>query len=152
MTFIHLQRRPFLLLEVLIAMALIALCAIPLIGPQAWLAKQEKELYLEVEKGNQVHHLYAEVIRGFFRNDFNWGEIIEEKRIKVNDTGSFIPKILKSKQGAKNDELYHLIALKLFPTSMNENEDSPFNYLLFVESKGLNTPVNLDVEELYEEE
>lgn len=70
-----LRRRFFSLLEVLIAFALVALCAIPLIYPHTAMLKAQNQFVRELELDHAVNLLYGNVVEKLYLNKINWNDI-----------------------------------------------------------------------------
>jgi hypothetical protein len=71
------HRRHFLLLEVLIAFALVALCALPLVYPHTAILKEQREFIRKVELDHVVNLLYANVMEKLYLNKISWSEIMQ---------------------------------------------------------------------------
>lgn len=70
-----LRRSPFLLLEVLIAFFLVALCALPLMQPQFAMLKAERAFINGVTLDRLVNQFYAELLQKFYRGEVPWASI-----------------------------------------------------------------------------
>lgn len=66
------KRQPAILLEVLIAFALIALCFLPLIYPHVVILRSEKKFISTVELDHYVNLLYADHLQKLYQNDIPW--------------------------------------------------------------------------------
>lgn len=66
------QKRPFLLLEVLIAIFLVSLCIIPLLSPYAAIFRNQQQLIDKIALDHSVHLLYADVIERLHNNAIPW--------------------------------------------------------------------------------
>lgn len=71
----HCIRRPIVLLEVLIAFALIALCILPLIYPHVFILRSERKFISTVELDHVVNLLYADRLQKLYQNEISWQEI-----------------------------------------------------------------------------
>ncbi|HEV8052742.1 MAG TPA: type II secretion system protein [Parachlamydiaceae bacterium] len=69
------SRRPIVLLEVLIAFALIALCILPLIYPHVFILRSEKKFISTVELDHTVNLLYADRLQKLYQNEISWQDI-----------------------------------------------------------------------------
>lgn len=67
--------RPIVLLEVLIAFALIALCILPLIYPHVFILRSERKFIATVELDHVVNLLYADRLQKLYQNEISWQEI-----------------------------------------------------------------------------
>lgn len=71
----RLKRLPIVLLEVLIAFALIALCVLPLIYPHVFILQSEKKFISTVELDHFVNLLYADRLQKLYQNEIPWQDI-----------------------------------------------------------------------------
>lgn len=79
-------KKHFLLLEVLIAFVLIALCMIPLISPQTFILTQQKKFIQELEVNHVVNLAYADIIERLYKNEIPWNSIIQGNEFEVDET------------------------------------------------------------------
>lgn len=79
------HKRPLVLLEVLIAFALVVLCVLPLIYPQVFILKSEREFIDTIELDYAVNLLYGNRLQKLYLNEIDWDEIEEERRIPITD-------------------------------------------------------------------
>lgn len=80
------KKRPFTILEVLIAIFLISLIAIPLIGPQTYMFVQQRKFVKEVELDRLISLVYSEIIVLLFENKINWNSIIGGEVMAIDPT------------------------------------------------------------------
>jgi len=73
--FHRIVRLPIVLLEVLIAFALIALCILPLIYPHVFILRSENKFISSVELDHFVNLLYADTLQKLYQNDIPWQDI-----------------------------------------------------------------------------
>lgn len=71
------KKRHMILLEVMIALALIALCVIPLLAPHAFLLKQQRKFISTVELDHAVNLLHVETLEKMHEKKINWQSIQE---------------------------------------------------------------------------
>lgn len=64
-----------LLLEVLIAFALVALCILPIIAPQLAIVKEQKAFVRYMEIDHASHKLFVDVLEKLYTNRIDWGSI-----------------------------------------------------------------------------
>ncbi len=118
-------KRPFILLEVLIACALVILCAIPLLYPHVEMLKAQREFTRKVELDHAVNLLYGSILEKLYLNKINWPDIMEktfeidqgmlqeahyDKFLPYRGSYQFIVKAQKPKQiGNQNIFLFDLI-------------------------------------------
>lgn len=72
-----------ILLEILIALALVALCMIPLISPHITLIQQQKRFDATMEIDRVVNLLYVDILERMQKNEIPWN--------KIQDRSSQIP-------------------------------------------------------------
>ncbi|MFA6916040.1 MAG: hypothetical protein WC222_06565 [Parachlamydiales bacterium] len=77
-------RRPFLLLEVLIAFLLVALCAIPLVAPHVSIYKDQLEFMDKIQLDHFVNQYYAELIEKLYRQNIAWDALTNETKFKID--------------------------------------------------------------------
>lgn len=75
------SKRHILLLEVLIAFALVVLCAMPLIYPHVAVLQEQKKFIKKIELDRVVSLLFAEQYELLYRNEISW-EQIDSKRVE----------------------------------------------------------------------
>jgi hypothetical protein len=66
-----------MLLEVLIAFALVVLCAIPLIYPHTAMLKAQYQFVSKLELDHAVNLLYGNVLEKLYLNKLNWTDITQ---------------------------------------------------------------------------
>lgn len=93
-----LRRRPIMLLEVLIAFALIVLCALPLIYPHVFILRSEKKFVSTVELDHFVNLLFVNMMQKLYQNEIPWSVIeegkpqpIEESMMQTIGSGEDLP-------------------------------------------------------------
>ena len=70
-----LRKNRILLLEVLIAFAIVATCALPLIYPQIAIYKAQKQFEQKVDLDHAVNLLYGEILRRLYLNEIPWADL-----------------------------------------------------------------------------
>jgi len=80
------QRRYIMLLEVLIAFALVAFCAIPLIYPHVFILRAEKQFVATVELDHLVNLLFVDTLQKLYQNEIPWSVIESKKPQPIDDT------------------------------------------------------------------
>lgn len=70
-----LQRLPFLLLEVMIAFLLMALCLVPLLQPHYAMLQSDLMILEESKIERVVHKIYAEFLVSLYRGEVTWSAI-----------------------------------------------------------------------------
>ncbi|GAB4238105.1 MAG: hypothetical protein Tsb0021_17890 [Chlamydiales bacterium] len=142
------KRRPFLLLEVLIALAIVSLCAIPLIAPNLWLIKAEKEFLQTIENDRIAHLIFLHVVENLYNNVYSWENLKNNEEIPFSlESIPAIPenwpfevtvrsKVAQSKTGLTDEHSFNLleitITIKKTPEIKGE-KDLIVKNLIFVE-------------------
>lgn len=72
---LNVKKRHQLLLEVLIAVFLIAVCIVPLIYPQTFILVAQKRFIQKAEIDNLANLLYADLVERMYRNEIPWGDL-----------------------------------------------------------------------------
>jgi hypothetical protein len=85
---IKVKKRHMILLEVMIALALIALCVLPLLAPHAFLLKQQKQFISTIELDHMVNLLYADTVERLHRQEIAW-QSIQEKTVFPVDASTY---------------------------------------------------------------
>lgn len=80
------SRRPVILLEVLIAFALVALCVLPLIYPHVFILRSEKKFIATVELDHLVNHMFADILQKLYQNEIPWQDIESGREIPIDET------------------------------------------------------------------
>lgn len=78
-------RRPIMLLEVLIAFALIVMCALPLIYPHVFILRSEKKFVSTVELDHFVNLFFVNMLQRLYQNEVPWQEIEGGKPQPIDD-------------------------------------------------------------------
>lgn len=78
------KRHPAILLEVLIAFALIALCVLPMIYPHVYILRSEKKFIATVELDHYVNLLYADRLQKLYQNEIPWQDIENGKEMPID--------------------------------------------------------------------
>lgn len=76
-------RRHFLLLEVLIAFLLVALCAIPLVSPHVAIYRDQQEFMDKIELDHFVNQYYAEIIEKLYRQAISWDAFTQGTKFQI---------------------------------------------------------------------
>ena len=82
--FQRIVKLPIILLEVLIAFALIALCILPLIYPHVFILRSENKFISTVELDHFVNLLYADTLQKLYQNDISWQDIENGSEISID--------------------------------------------------------------------
>lgn len=149
------NKRPFLLLEVLIAFALVIFCAIPLIAPHVDMYKAQRAWLDKEELDHVVNLLYANILEDLYTNKIEWSQLRSEYEAVVTPQmireagyqkplyfdGKYKFTINKFKPKNENEFNLYLFDLKFtfLPTSMinatpeiKESKTIKYDYNIFV--------------------
>jgi len=138
---IKIRKLPLLLLEVLIALALVALLVLPLLAPQVYLVKFERQFLYDIEADRLASEIFADVVQSLFEGDLTLAEIQDPapRVVRYSLLADFPYEVTyrfdKGKSKEKNDEAsYHLISVII---EMFENKKLKFSfpYSLFLEEE-----------------
>lgn len=77
------KKRHILLLEVLIAFAIIVLCIFPLIYPHAAMAKSQREFIKKIELDHAVSLLFGQIYQDLQRNKIEWNDIEGKRKFEI---------------------------------------------------------------------
>ena len=79
------KKRHLLLLEVMIAIALIVICVIPLISPHLFVLKYQREFVDKVELDHLVNLLYADFSEKMYKNEISWDQIAGKQEHEIDE-------------------------------------------------------------------
>lgn len=74
-----------ILLEVLIALTLIAMCALPLIYPHIFLLQAQRKFVKTIELDHYVNLMYGDVFQRMHTGDISWNQIQSKEEISIDD-------------------------------------------------------------------
>jgi hypothetical protein len=151
------KRKAYLLLELLIALSLLVLCAIPLVRNPLFLARKEIATFEKIEMERLAELAFAELLEKLYQNEIPL-KLFEETNMPKDpyqrDVASVdLPGILNKKftrefflwmparkLGTDQNEfgLLH-IKIKLSPFGKNKDATRNFSYRVFIEIKKNNT-------------
>lgn len=107
------HKRHILLLEVLIAIAIIVMCIVPMLQPHLYMLQEEKSFIREVELDRVVGVVYTNLlVDRFYRPNITWDEILSGYTHPIDSpdltrlgyTGSYSFKLDKKKGKMAEDE------------------------------------------------
>lgn len=142
------EKRPFLLLEVLISLALILVCIVPLVLRPLELFRSENRLLWEMERERLVDWTFSEIKEKLLKNEIPWKKLPSEKNQSVTfslpDVTAFLPKgkqkkfhrtfslkMKKEKEGLKG-EVYRMLEVSIFFTPTLSKKEKPFVFSVMV--------------------
>lgn len=80
------NKRHVLLLEVLIAFALIVMCIIPLLYPHTFILKEQKQFIHRIELDHVVNLLLADITERLYLNEIPWNDIANKTVFQIEET------------------------------------------------------------------
>lgn len=83
--FYSLKKRHVLLLEILIALAIIAMCILPLLYPHATILNQQQRFLKKTTLDHTVNLLYVDVLEQLQKNQIPWSAIQSHAQIPINE-------------------------------------------------------------------
>lgn len=138
---ILLTRRPFLLLEVLIAFIFIVGAFFPLIYPHFYIFQQQHRFIRKIEIDNAVNDFYASIVEQLQQNKIDWGAMEQGEDVPIGGqglpfTGSYRIKLLKTKKNEKYELGLAELTLMIAPGKEDKKTkgESPliYTYQIFV--------------------
>lgn len=79
------SRRYFLLLEVLLAMAIVTLCVFPLVTPIVAIYRAERKLSREILLDGYVNRLYVDFVKALHRKQISFDALIDPTAEMIED-------------------------------------------------------------------
>lgn len=89
MRFYKKQRRPFLLLEILIAFGLVALCIFPLVFSQFKILAAQKELHARLEGQRLANEQFTRIVESLYKGELTLEQLPHEM-VREKESGSII--------------------------------------------------------------
>lgn len=139
------SRRPALLLEVLIGLALVGLCVIPLVRPHILAYQAQWQFVRELEREQFADQFFVQQWQDLFERKISWRSIEKEERFPLPHSprgyrGEFFYSIERSKGGEPSEEgpqKYHkiLLTLRLHPHQSSLPKKA-YERRLFLELEG----------------
>lgn len=74
-----------ILLEIMIALALITLCVLPLLAPRAAMLNEQRKLIHTMELDHLVSLLYVDVLERLHKNEIPWKDLMEQTSFPVDE-------------------------------------------------------------------
>lgn len=81
----RLRKLHMILLEIMIALALITLCIFPLIGPRAVILKEQNKLIETIQLDHLVSLAYVDVLERLQKNEIPWNDIKEHTVLPIDE-------------------------------------------------------------------
>ncbi len=120
------KRRSFTLIEVLISLALVSLCAIPLLRPHFHIAREKESERLNIERTLKAEAIFEKVQLDLYHNKIPW---------KAISGGKVRPKIYKGENFSISEIKHHDKKAKTFRL-LNIDvvvDDQIYSYHLYTE-------------------
>ena len=139
------RKSPFLLLEVLIAFTLVALCVLPFLYPHFYMIKSEKEFVKEVELDRVANLVFADIYEKLYKNEIPWDTIKDKSASPLNSVelqrlgmqGEYHFEEFREKNGKKEAQTYYWVKLMLSFSPRNSGNTArkllKYEYDLFIE-------------------
>lgn len=162
------SKRHMILLEVLISLAIIALCILPLLAPHLAMLKQQRKFINEMKLDHAVHLFYIDVLELLQQNKISWAQIEGKEVIPISEDmwervgetnnfglkGSFRFDDIKHKSNDKTQWAAHLLSLTFTfePINCAKEEDCKkrqrvFPYTVYALRHAQTTEVDIDKKE-----
>lgn len=107
----RISKRPVVLLEVIIALALVALCALPLLAPQTDIIRAERRFLHQIEADRVAGVIYADIVQKMYGGSITWEELLSSEERDVE--GVLFP------PGWPFKTTYHFETIKMKPDKTN---------------------------------
>lgn len=143
------HRRYFLLLEVMIAFALVVLCAIPLIYPHTYILRMQKEFIQEIELDHFVNQDFADLMVNLYKKQVSWNEISGQVSQSLNPPGIPVTGTRQFKEVKHKDKDSNTYVVYLFEVNytFSNNLKYTYNVTLVRDLPTENHADNIDLEE-----
>ncbi|MBS0622639.1 MAG: type II secretion system protein [Verrucomicrobia bacterium] len=124
------MKRPYLLLEVLVSFALVALCATPLLHSQFSAKQKEEKRLLEIERAYMADEAFDQIRMKFYTHEISWEDLQRNKPVEGKlDKLSCTYTIREYEKYKKGDRaLYRINAI-----TISFGKDLDYDYHLFTE-------------------
>jgi len=144
------QKRHFLILEVLIAFSLIVLCILPLLHPHFYIYKTQKSFLNRTKLNHAVNLFYTNILEKMHTNEIKLQDVLSNRVVPVED-GSFqnFPSYKGSYQLSYKYKEYpdftkFKVSLKLMLKPTDKGRVITYSYIIPVGYAG--SPLNLSKE------
>ncbi|MGE3953591.1 MAG: hypothetical protein AB7F31_00140 [Parachlamydiales bacterium] len=131
------MKRPFLLLEVLIAIALVALCAYPLLSPHYRLAGEKSATLRRLKQERAADEAFCEVVARLYRGEVEWEKIIKPVKgkpkaiLKLDEATA----VITTKESHHKGKRIYFRLLDIAITPNGEKEQT-YHYNLYAQRLG----------------
>jgi len=136
------RRRPFLLLEVLIALMLVSLCLFPLLYPHVGMVKEERKLSTQFKIDRAMNLAYSTIVERLYQNEIPWSAIEKEEALPIvsaelEERGfQAVCQITETDRKKGTPPRYYLLKMTLQLLSASDQQEKKLDeqeYILFVE-------------------
>lgn len=145
------KKKPFILLEILIAIGLIALCAVPLIVRPLQLYQKEMNFLWEIEAERLADWTFSEIKEKLLKNEIPWKKLPDKKKGKETFTlpdafislpegqkkkvqRKFTLKCKREREGLK-EEIYRMYEVKIYftPKLISQKKKQKYLYRVLIQ-------------------
>ncbi|SCC90655.1 hypothetical protein SCG7086_BW_00060 [Chlamydiales bacterium SCGC AG-110-P3] len=128
------KRRNFLLIEVVVAMLLVTMVAVPLLRPSSAMLRIEMEAVRQLRLERKVGEVHVAIVEAMYRNEISWTEIEDGELhdIEVPHTARY--KFSRDQYESKGDQYYKKTLTIIVP--QKGGMDLKRSYMHFIEKKG----------------
>lgn len=129
------KKRPFVLLEILIAFMLVAICAIPLVRQPLWFFRKEVASFELIEKERMADWTFTEIKESLLKNEIPWDKIpakgittapfrlppatLQIPNCKKTPVKRSFTLLCKGEKPGRNDEIYRSLEIMV---SLDDNK------------------------------
>lgn len=126
-----------LLLEVMIAIALVTLCLLPLITPHLAMFKEQSKFNTAMQLDHVVHLLYVDMLEQMYLGKISWKQVQEKRPVPIDDNtwsrigqtskfpfeGHYLFGEIKHKEGKDTEWGVYLLTLTFVLSPKNAKEE-----------------------------
>lgn len=140
------KKRPYLLLEILIAFSLVVLCALPFLSAHLFVKVSQDELLQATEMDRYVSLFATEVYTDLLGHEHKWNALQQVKEVQPRFTvNSYSPLSLKgkisireNKNSTENKKFYADLKIEV-ASKDTRKKTKTFTYSFFIEKRGNST-------------
>lgn len=119
------NKRPFLLLEVLIALFIVVVCISPLLTSQVFMYKVERQFLHKLELDRVANIVFTDILKNLYeKNEIFWSDIQDNKKFTYDPQRN-------PKNGIPSHFPYH-ITYSVGMTKYRKPKDKPTNFLVLL--------------------
>lgn len=128
-------RRYSLILEVLIAFAIIVLCILPLLYPHVGVLRAQQEMMTTVQLDHLVNLLYGKTVEKMYLNEIPWSTFHSDKPIPID---AEMIKAVGIKEEIPYKGSYRFVEVKHKPKKLEPGDKALYLYKIIYEFVPLN--------------